>query len=185
MYFFVSVLNIINCIHRFSTDTYELSVNAGWLSSGHKFTPLLSLNCWRCWNACNTFQFTLNSYSVYSSLLYSTYSSVIIAFPHTLTNNLLKLLLIYASQGSTENTFFTVRSVLDNANSYSLISGVYGTARPTARSTASNIFLTKSLLLIVGLSGHLCTMYSHKYRHKGHGHIQFLNKKKQMKRKKL
>lgn len=50
--------------------------------------------------------------------------------------------------------------MLDNANSYGLISGVYGTARPIKRFTASNLFLTKRALLIVGLSGHVGTMYS-------------------------
>ena len=62
--------------------------------------------------------------------------------------------------------------MLDNANSYALISGVYGTAWPIERSTASNIFLTKRLLLIVALSGHLCTMYLHKYAHKGHDRLK-------------
>lgn len=52
--------------------------------------------------------------------------------------------------------FLLSDSVLDNANSYSLISGVYGTARPVATSTAPNVFLTKSLLLIVGLEQDIC-----------------------------
>lgn len=62
--------------------------------------------------------------------------------------------------------------MLNNVSLCSLISGVYGAARPIERSTPSNIIQTKRLLLIVGLSGHLGTMYSHKCTRKGRGHIK-------------
>lgn len=77
----------------------------------------------------NTHRLTMSSHSVHSSVLYAAHfllSSQLFHTPSLITYR--KLLLIYTSQGSTENTFFTVRSVLDNANSYGLISGVYGTA---------------------------------------------------------
>lgn len=110
----------------------------------------------------------MSSYSVHSSVLYAAHfllSSQLFHTPSLITYR--KLLLIYASQGSTENTFFTVRSVLDNAISYGLISGVYGTA---SRGLLLLMYFQQRgfYWLLHVASGHLCTVDLHK----GRGHIK-------------
>lgn len=65
------------------------------------------------------------------------------------------------ARGTVGRTFLTVRFVLHNANLLSLIFCVYGTARVMERSTASNMFLTKRLLLIVGLNDVCATSFFH------------------------
>lgn len=87
MEFFALEFDIIIYI----TDTHEMSVSVDADFSpvaANKWTPLPSLFARGTEIKTNTFQFTLSSYSVYSFLLYGTFSSVIIAFPHTLANNL-------------------------------------------------------------------------------------------------